>query len=117
MCAFSKRCNLARAHADAAVAGAYSVAGISWVERKVASLLFGAPPNASYAEALEHFERAEAMEPGFWKKNRLYLGLCHWQLGHKEKAAEWCRRALELPVRTEEDEVVHAEAQGLLEKL
>jgi len=33
----------------------YSVAGIGWVERKLASTLFAAPPTSSYEEALEFF--------------------------------------------------------------
>lgn len=39
------------------------VAGISWVERQAAKLLFGTPPESSYEEALSYFERSHAIRP------------------------------------------------------
>ena len=32
-------------------------------------------------------------EPGFYVPNWLYLGKCHMQLGHKEEAREWLKKA------------------------
>ena len=41
----------------------FKVAGISWIERNVAKALFGAPPESSFAEALEYFEASPESNP------------------------------------------------------
>lgn len=45
----------------------YNIADMSWVQRKVASTLFAAPPEASFEEALEYFRKAEEAEPNFYR--------------------------------------------------
>ena len=35
----------------------YAVASVSWIEKKVAATLFATPPNSTYEEALESFEK------------------------------------------------------------
>lgn len=92
---------------------AHDIAALSWVKRKLASALFGSPPTATYAEALEHFERAEAISPGFWKKNLVMLAKCEVQLGNTESAHQYATRALDMPVRTDEDKEAHEEAAEL----
>ena len=52
----------------------YKVASISWVERNAAKLLFGAPPESSYAEALAYLEASYALRPT--KKATYFCGLC-----------------------------------------
>ena len=37
---------------------------------------------ATYEEARDYFVRAEALDPGFWKANQLYLGISESRLGH-----------------------------------
>ncbi|KAI9989164.1 hypothetical protein PInf_019303 [Phytophthora infestans] len=44
-------------------------ADMTWIEKRAAAALFGAPPSATYEEAVEHFHAAENISPGFWKKN------------------------------------------------
>ena len=39
----------------------YNVAELSWMERKIASALFGEPPKSSYEEALESFLQVTAL--------------------------------------------------------
>ena len=48
---------------------AFALASLSWTSRKMASLIFGTPPAATFEEALAYFERSEAISPGGWKKN------------------------------------------------
>lgn len=38
----------------------YNVAELSWMERKLASALFGEPPKSNYDEALESFLQVNA---------------------------------------------------------
>ena len=109
---------------------AFSIASLSWVERNVAKLLFGAPPATSIAEALGHFRRAEAISPGFWKKNALMIAKCHLagepgagvgeaggeDVTPKAAAEAWLIRALEIPTKSTDDRLAHDEALVLLKK-
>eukprot|EP00058_Branchiostoma_floridae_P011302 XP_002596790.1 hypothetical protein BRAFLDRAFT_120481 [Branchiostoma floridae] len=80
----------------------YEVTMLSWVERKVASALFAAPPNSSVDEALEHFLEAEDIEPGFYKANSLYIAKCYIQNSDYCNATLWLEKALQQPINDEE---------------
>ena len=97
--------------------GAYSIANISWIERKVAAAIFGTPPQATYHDALDYFMRAERVSPGFWKKNQLMIAQCHMSLGDKAKAKTWLLTAKTIPCNTEEDQVAENEIEKLLLKV
>ena len=43
----------------------FTVAGVPWYERKIASLVFDTPPSSTYEEAIEYFEQAERVSPNF----------------------------------------------------
>ena len=47
----------------------YSLATTGWASRQIASLIFAQLPEASLEEALQCFETAERVEPGFYSKN------------------------------------------------
>ena len=94
-----------------------SIAKISWIQRKFAQALFDKPPVATYEEALLHFNRAESISPGFWKKNMVMIAECKLHLKQPEVAREWLVRALQLPIISEEDEESHTQAKVLLKSL
>ena len=81
----------------------FSFADLSWYERKIATVVFGTPPSSTYEEALGHFERGEAMNPGFYSANQFMLGLIYKKLGRKEDAKKWFELLLKFPVKKEED--------------
>ena len=81
--------------------------------RKVASTLFATPPTATYDEAIEHFEAAEKMEPGFYPKNLLMLAHAYSKLGQKEAAKQWLERCLAASPQTPEDEETLKQAKAL----
>jgi len=49
-----------------------NVTNISWVERKIASTLFATPPESSYEEAAEYFQKSATLDPTF-RRNSLQL--------------------------------------------
>ncbi|NWT64702.1 RMD2 protein, partial [Prunella himalayana] len=74
----------------------YSVAQLSWLEKKVAAALFGAPPTSTVEEALQNFLKAEEMHPGYSKCNYVYLAKCYKDLGQKNNALKCCDSALSI---------------------
>ncbi|NWY02604.1 RMD2 protein, partial [Nothoprocta ornata] len=74
----------------------YSVAQLSWIEKKVATALFGTPPTSTVEEALQNFLKAEEMCPGYSKSNYVYLAKCYKDLGQKNNALKYCDSALSI---------------------
>ncbi|NXT65034.1 RMD2 protein, partial [Chaetops frenatus] len=74
----------------------YSVAQLSWIEKKVAAALFGTPPTSTVEEALQNFLKAEEMHPGYSKCNYVYLAKCYKDLGQKNNALKYCDSALSI---------------------
>ncbi|NXW30026.1 RMD2 protein, partial [Phaetusa simplex] len=74
----------------------YSVAQLSWIEKKVAAALFGTPPTSTVEEALQNFLKAEEMHPGYSKYNYVYLAKCYKDLGQKTNALKYCDSALSI---------------------
>uniref|UniRef100_A0A8C3CZ14 Regulator of microtubule dynamics protein 2 n=1 Tax=Cairina moschata TaxID=8855 RepID=A0A8C3CZ14_CAIMO len=73
----------------------YSVAQLSWLEKKVAAALFGTPPTSTVEEALQNFLK------------------CYKDLGQKNNALKYCDSALSVLSVTNESQVV-AEAHRTL---
>ena len=90
----------------------YKVAGISFIERNAAKLLFGRPPASSYAEALSYLEASYALKAN--KKAALFAGLCQAKLKDKAAAREWQQRCLELDSVGEADRELDRQAQAAL---
>ena len=88
-------------------------AQLSWIEQKAAAAFFAAPPSATYAEAIAHFEAAEAMSPGFYPKNLLLLAMACSRSGMKDEAKEWLAKCKAAKVATPEDEETLKEANAL----
>jgi len=88
------------------------VAGISWVERNAAKLLFGSPPESSYEEALGFFEKSHAIRPS--KKAALQAGQACDKLSRGTDAKGWYQIALDLPSAGAADEEIDKQAQAAL---
>ncbi|XP_060942955.1 regulator of microtubule dynamics protein 2 [Limanda limanda] len=82
----------------------YSVAQLSWIERKVAATLFGEPPSATIEDALTHFLKADEIKPGYSKVNYVYLAKCYRDLGQRDKAKTMCETACSMNSVSKEDE-------------
>ncbi|NWT50602.1 RMD2 protein, partial [Erythrocercus mccallii] len=92
----------------------YSVAQLSWLEKKVAAALFGTPPTSTVEEALQNFLKAEEMHPGYSKCNYVYLAKCYKELGQKNNALKYCDSALSILSVTNEDKEAQKDLEALL---
>ena len=72
----------------------FEVANVSWYARKIAALVFGEPPVSSFAEALDCFQKAEAISNGKWICNMYWLGKCLELIGSKEEALKWYEKII-----------------------
>ncbi|KAL5489617.1 hypothetical protein EMCRGX_G018732 [Ephydatia muelleri] len=95
----------------------YKVAEMPWLQRKLAEVVFTAPPSSSYDEALGHFVKAEQVQPGFYVSNWLYLGKTYSQLGKKTDAKEWLSKAASVKSEDPKDVEAMREAAAMLAKL
>lgn len=89
---------------------------LSWIERKAAAALFATPPTATAEEALDHFLKAEQLNPGKWKENTLYIVKCCIELRKYKEVKMWLEAGLKLPVVSQDDKTSHAEMTSLLPK-
>jgi tetratricopeptide (TPR) repeat protein len=95
----------------------FAFADLPWYQRKIASALLAEPPTSSYEEALEHFLRAERLEPAFYPRNTLMIASCYNRLGNHARALEWIKRTLDMPIENDDDREAHREAENLGQKI
>lgn len=75
----------------------YSVFMTSWMEKKIASVIFATLPDADLEVALEMFQRAEEIDPGFYSKNLVLLAKTLITLRRDlETAISYLRKVVEL---------------------
>ena len=92
----------------------FTVADVSWLQRKIASAIFDTPPSSSYEEALDYFERAERLNPNFYSMNQLWIATCYLSLSKKAEARQWLEKLLNFPAKTEEDRSAVKQAEDML---
>ncbi|XP_015279075.1 PREDICTED: regulator of microtubule dynamics protein 2 [Gekko japonicus] len=92
----------------------YEVAQLSWIEKKVATALFGTPPTSTIPEALQNFLKAEEIHPGYSKYNYVYLAKCYKELGQRTDALKCCDSALAVLPVTKEDKEAEKDLEALL---
>lgn len=92
----------------------YQVASLTWYQRKIASVLFAAPPVSSYEEALQFLLKAEDIDPNFYSHNLLLLGKTYLKLNKKEEGVKYLKRASEYPAKNNDDQDAKQEAIKLL---
>ncbi|XP_030604581.1 regulator of microtubule dynamics protein 2 [Archocentrus centrarchus] len=87
----------------------YAVSQLSWIERKVASTLFGEPPVATVEDALKNFLKVEELHPAYSKLNYVFLAKCYKDLGQWENAKKMCEAACSMSAESKEDEEAQKE--------
>uniref|UniRef100_A0A0N5BQN8 TPR_REGION domain-containing protein n=1 Tax=Strongyloides papillosus TaxID=174720 RepID=A0A0N5BQN8_STREA len=95
----------------------YSVASLSWIERKAASAFYATPPSATYEDALLDFLKVEEIKKGEWLENLLYIGRCYYQINDKSSSLKYLKMALECPnSKGEAEKDMLNEVQALIKK-
>lgn len=84
------------------------IANLSWIERKVASALFGEVPAATLEDAQRHLSKARDLKRE-WKENILHLAKCSIQLKQMDAGITLIEEGIALPITGEDDEVCHKE--------
>ncbi|XP_037090201.1 regulator of microtubule dynamics protein 1-like [Pollicipes pollicipes] len=108
----------------------YSVADISWVMRKLATVVYGEPPRATFQQALDNFLKADQLSDGFrqlsagrglaWpikSRNLMMIGKCYQKLKDKENAIKYLKMVRALEAKTADDEESKEEAISMLKQM
>lgn len=94
----------------------YTLADLSWFERKIAGLIYAKPPQASFEEAAEYFQKAIDLAPGEIR-HRVWLGKTYEALDDVEAAKNSYDAALAINAENDSDRILQKEAQELLSNL
>ncbi len=91
----------------------YTLADLSWFERKIAGLIYAKPPKASFAEAAEYFQQAIDLAPDEIR-HYVWLGKTYEELKDKDAAKNAYNTALAMTAENDSDRILQKEAQELL---
>ena len=94
----------------------YSVANLSWMERKVASSFFATPPEASFEDAIKDFLEVEKIKNGTWVDNLLYLAKSYLANKNKVEAVKYLKQATIVKAQDDADKEALNEINELLKK-
>ena len=92
----------------------YTLADLSWIERTVASIVYEAPPEASFEEAEQYFDQASQLAPDDIR-HFLWLGKTQLELDKDKVARASLEQALDLPAKSDSDAILQEEARELLD--
>ncbi|KAF2078620.1 hypothetical protein CYY_000120 [Polysphondylium violaceum] len=88
----------------------FSVASIGFIERGVASALFGTPPQSSYEESLKYLLEAYEVDPTIIR-NLIFIGDCYTNLKNQTKAKEFYQKAASAVPKSEFEKTLVEEAK------
>lgn len=94
----------------------YTLADLHWFERTIARLVYAKPPEASFEEARDYFNRAIDKEPDDIR-HHLWLGKTLTELDDEEGAQRALSEALAIEAESESDRLLQKEAKELLDEL
>ena len=94
----------------------YKLADLSWVERKIAGIIYATPPQASFEDARHFFGKAIELEPNDIR-NHVWLGKTYVALDDIEAAKNSYNASLAITAENDSDRILQKEAQELLSDL
>ena len=94
----------------------YTLADLSWFERKIAGLIYAKPPKASFGEAAEYFQQAIDLDSDEIR-HHVWLGKTFEALDDDDAAINSYNVALAITAENDSDRILQKEAQELLSDL
>ncbi len=94
----------------------FALADLSWVERKVANIIYSKVPDASFEEAVEYFTKAHNLKKDEIR-HLVWLGKTYIKLGNKVEAKKSLQKALNLKTKNDSDKSLQKQAKELLKKV
>uniref|UniRef100_A0A914KUV7 Uncharacterized protein n=1 Tax=Meloidogyne incognita TaxID=6306 RepID=A0A914KUV7_MELIC len=96
---------------------AFSVASLTWLERKAAAAFYSKPPEATFEEAIDDFLAVLSLQPD-WLDNLFFLGKTYLLKKDKETAIKYLQRAVDSYQQNENEQEpsMVTEAKALLKK-
>jgi len=94
----------------------YTLADLSWLERKIASLIYATPPKASFPEAVTYFQGAIKLDPQD-VQHYLWLGKSQLAMDKDADAKATFTKAMTLPTADDAEKRMQQECKELLEDL
>ncbi|XP_074603189.1 regulator of microtubule dynamics protein 1-like [Brevipalpus obovatus] len=91
------------------------VAKLTWIERKLASIIFSKPPEVTYQDALDKFTEADELEPDT-KVIHFWMAKAHIAMKNYDKAIRALDTAAKCNPKREEDLTIEEELASLQEK-
>lgn len=94
----------------------YEIADLSWIEKKIANLIYEKLPEASFDKAIDFFNSAIHLNPDEIR-HHFWLGKTYFQTEENTKAENCFQKVLQLESTDEADKLMQSEAEDLLEKV
>ncbi len=92
----------------------YALSELSWIEKKVAEMIYSELPEASFAEAADFFKQAHKINPTDLR-HILWLGKSYEELGEDNQAENVWKKALTIEAVTGSDKNIKAQIKKALE--
>uniref|UniRef100_A0A8R1I2C3 Regulator of microtubule dynamics protein 1 n=1 Tax=Caenorhabditis japonica TaxID=281687 RepID=A0A8R1I2C3_CAEJA len=94
----------------------YSIASLSWIEKKLAATFYSHPLTATYQEALEDFLAAYAVSPK-WIENDVFMAKCYVAMKDKASAKKYLTEMIEIEAFSDAEQEFLEEGRQMLAKL
>ncbi|CAL2029690.1 hypothetical protein CAEBREN_29063 [Caenorhabditis brenneri] len=94
----------------------FSVASLSWVEKKLASTFYSQPPSHTYEEANEDFLAAYKVNPK-WMENLFFIAKCYVALKDKNNARKYLTELCDIEPYSDAEQEFLDDAKAMLGKL
>jgi len=94
----------------------FTLADLNWFERTIAKFVYATPPEATFEEARDYFQKAIDKAPDEIR-HHLWLGKTLVELGEKSGAKTVLNKALTLNAKSDSDRLLQQEAREVLDDL